>query len=69
MISHFVKTHLRFDAERLRAIMLIGVELLVPVTEELEELVQLTDSIHCDDRCMVWSGNLDAHEVFQSLYG
>jgi len=69
MISHFVKTHLRFDAERLRAIMLIGVELLVPVTEELDQLVQLTDSIDCDDRCMVWPVNLDAYKVFQSLYG
>ena len=69
MISHFVKTHLRFHVERLRAVMLTGVELLVPVTEELDQLVQLTDRIDCDDRCMVWPFNLVAYKVFLSLYG
>jgi len=36
---------------------------------QLEELVQLTDSIDCYERCMVWPINLDAHKGFQSLYG
>jgi len=68
MVSHFVKTHLKYDNECLRSILFIGVELIVPIPEELEEMVQLADSFNCDDRFAVWPVNLDALKVFEPMY-
>ena len=68
MVSNFVKTHLRFDTERLFSITFVGVELIVPIPQELEEMVQLAGSFDYDDRFAVWPVNLDALKVFEPMY-
>ena len=63
MVCDFARTHLKYDAVRLRDLMFTGLRFVVIETEEFEKMLQLAENVDWTMEYMAWAANVDALEA------
>jgi len=57
----FVRNCLDYNLERLRKLTFVGIELIMAHPESLSEMCALAESLECDPRFLLWTGNTGLH--------
>jgi len=60
-VCDFIRNNLDYDQERLRKLTFVGIELVLANLEDFSEMCTLAESLECDPRFLLWTGNTGLH--------